>query len=95
MSPIEWIYGNAGTAVIATGTAPCDIDLTEEYGEMIDASKSKNGINIIGNDLGNSIKGGRGADTITGGTGNDTVSLGSGADVYIYNGVKLTRTKMN
>ena len=89
MSPIEWIYGNAGTAVIATGTAPCDIDLTEEYGEgviMIDASKSKNGINIIGNDLGNSIKGGRGADTITGGTGNDTVSLGSGADVYIYNG---------
>ncbi|MBQ7704049.1 MAG: calcium-binding protein, partial [Selenomonadaceae bacterium] len=95
--PYGWKYGkssktNTNTAIVtATLKTAEDIDLTENYGEgvkTVDGSKTTNGIEFIGNDLGNSIKGGKGADVIYGGAGNDTVSLGAGNDTYIYSGGK-------
>ena len=85
--PAGWKYNTNHTQLIATVTAPEDLDLTAYEGvTTVDASKASASVVIIGNDYNNSIKGGRGADEITGGTGNDTVSLGAGADVYIYTG---------
>ena len=88
--PEGWKYDSSKNLLQATiATAEKEIDLTEEYGENIikvDGSKISGGVEIIGNDNGNSIKGSKGADYITGGSGNDTVSLGGGADVYVYTG---------
>ena len=88
--PEGWKYDGAKNLLQATiASADNKIDLTEVYGEgieTVDASKITGGVQIVGNDLDTSIKGGKGADTIIGGAGNDTVSLGGGADVYIYNG---------
>ena len=65
-----------------------EIDLTtyEKVASKVDASKLSTPIKIIGNDNGNSIKGGGGADTLTGGAGNNTLTGGAGADVFIYGG---------
>ena len=87
--PSGWKFDSAKKLLQATTTSAENIDLTESYGddvEKVDGSKITGGVEIIGNDNGNSIKGGKGADIITGGTGNDTVSLGGGADIYIYTG---------
>ena len=53
---------------------------------VIDASQRKNAIHITGNDIDNSIKGGKGADILDGAAGNDTLTGGSGKDVFVYNG---------
>ena len=85
--PEGWKF--ASTLATASVTSADDLDLTEEYGEKIknvNGAKLTSGVEIIANDLNNSIKGGKGADTIIGGAGNDTVSLGGGNDVYIYSG---------
>ena len=86
--PKGWSYGNtAKTNLKATVTSADDLDLTQDYGDgvkTVNASMTSGGVEIIGNDLANSIKGGKGADTIFGGAGNDTVSLGGGKDIYIY-----------
>ena len=85
--PAGWKFTE--TLAAATLATADDIDLTEDYGEdiiRVNASKTTGGIEIIGNDLDNSIKGGKGADTIYGGDGNDTISLGGGNDVYVYSG---------
>ena len=86
--PYGWqLTNNILKATVAS--AENEIDLNEDYGaevEKVDASKISGGAYIYGNDLNNSIKGGKGADTIFGGAGNDTVSLGAGADTYIYSG---------
>ena len=85
--PDGWKF--TSTLATASVTSADDLDLTEAYGEdiiRVNASKTTNGIEIIGNDLDNSIKGGKGADTIHGGEGNDTISLGGGADIYVYSG---------
>ena len=88
--PEGWKYLSSFKTVInATLATAKNVDLTQEYGngvKNVNASITSNGVEIIGNDLNNSIKGGKGADTIYGGAGNDTVSLGGGADVYIYSG---------
>lgn len=88
--PNGWKYNTNKTQIIASVTAPDDLDLMDGgYGDgvtTIDGSKATAGVNIIGNDEGTSIKGGRGADCIVGGLGNDIVSLGGGADVYVYTG---------
>ena len=88
--PAGWQFDSAKKILKATvASAENEIDLTEDYGEEIikvDGSKITGGVEIYGNDLNNSIKGGKGADVIAGGSGNDTVSLGGGADVYIYTG---------
>lgn len=44
------------------------------------------GIEIVGNASGNSIKGGKGDDTLSGESGNDTIYGGSGGDI-IYGGI--------
>ena len=86
--PDGWKYANtAKTSITATLATADDLDLTEDYGEgviKVDGSKTTGGVVIIGNDLNNSIKGGKGDDVIYGGSGNDTVSLGAGNDTYIY-----------
>ena len=43
-------------------------------------------IYMIGNSLGNTLKGGKGADTIVAGSGNDYLTGSSGADLFIYSG---------
>ena len=93
--PEGWKYGttsktntNAGIVSATVKTAE-NIDLSESYGDgviSVNAATVIGGIEILGNDLDNSIKGGKGGDTISGGYGNDTVSLGAGADIYIYSG---------
>ena len=46
----------------------------------VNASSLVNAVNIIGNEVDNSIKGGKGNDTISGGAGEDTLIGGDGAD---------------
>ena len=85
--PAGWSLDSSKTSMKATLKTAADIDLTESYGvnvTKVDAASITGGVEIIGNGLSNSIKGGKGADTIYGGEGNDTVSLGGGADVYVY-----------
>ena len=64
------------------------IDLTESYGKNfveVDASNANEGLIIIGNELDNSLKGGKGDDTIYGG-GDDSLIGGTGKDLFIYKG---------
>ena len=93
--PAGWKYGtsvktnNDTTILTATIASADNLDLNEEYGDgvkKVDGSKISGGVEIIGNDSGNSIKCGKGDDVIKSGAGNDTVSLGSGNDTYIYSG---------
>ena len=87
--PDGWTIDSGKKQITAKSTSPENLDLTESYGDgvtTVDASKAKNGVEVIGNDDNNSIKGSKQDDTITGGTGNDTISLGAGADVYVYTG---------
>ena len=87
--PDGWKYNDAKKLLQATvAGAENYIDLTEEYGEgveKVDASKIS-GVEIYGNDLDNSIKGGKGNDILDGGAGNDTLTGGAGADTYVYSG---------
>ena len=86
--PAGWKFNSSIVTASVTSGAD-DLDLTEEYGEKIkkvDGSKISGGVEIIANDSGNSIKGGKGDDVIKSGAGNDTVSLGGGNDIYIYSG---------
>ena len=64
------------------------IDLNEclSTTTKVNASAVKKALLISGNDLNNSIKGGKGADIITGGAGNDTLTGGAGADTFVYGG---------
>ncbi|MBR1730031.1 MAG: hypothetical protein IJ728_10970 [Selenomonadaceae bacterium] len=57
------------------------IDLTS-YSSVtkVDATKTSNGIMIVGNQKANSISAGSGNDTISGNTGNDTILGGNGND---------------
>ena len=58
-----------------------------DYGEKlqtIDAAAVQLDIEIIGNKLRNSIKGGENNETLIGGKGNDTLTGGEGSDVFIY-----------
>ncbi len=50
----------------------------------VNAGAFKDSIIITGNDLDNSIKGGKGDDFIYGGAGNDTLTGGKGADIFVY-----------
>ncbi|MBO4780673.1 MAG: hypothetical protein J5497_08555, partial [Selenomonadaceae bacterium] len=50
----------------------------------INASAVTYGVEIIGNELANSIVGGKGNDTLEGDKGNDTLKGGNGADVFVY-----------
>ena len=88
--PAGWKLDTAKKVLTATvATADAYVDLTEGYGETVtkvDGSKTTGGFEIVGNDLGNSIKGGKGADTLLGGEGNDTLTGGNGNDLFIYNG---------
>ena len=93
--PDGWKYGtssktNTNAAIItATVKGAENIDLSESYGdgvETVDGSKTS-GIEIIGNDLDNSIKGGNGRNILDGGDGNDTlVGTGGVVDTFIYSG---------
>ena len=68
-----------------TGT---EIDLENYLSTVtkINASAMSKAVNIVGNDLGDSIKGGKGADTISGGFGKNTLTGGNGADIFVYSG---------
>ena len=84
-TPAGWKI--TSTLATASLTSAANLDLTQAYGEKIknvNGAKLTSGVVITGNDLNNSIKGGKGADLISGGAGNDTVSLGAGNDTYIY-----------
>ena len=90
-SPLETglSYNSARTILTAsnkfTGT---EINANDYLATVktIGASKVTTAIEIIGNDLNNSLVGGTAADTINGGEGNDTLTGGKGDDVFIYNG---------
>ena len=88
--PYGWKFTNDTRTILQATVAGADnLDLSEDYGAKVikvDGSKTSDGVEIIANDLGDSIKGGKGDDTIWGGLGNDTISLGGGDDVYVYTG---------
>ena len=77
-------------------TTPADtwiIDDTDESAltldediKIADASKRKKPVQITGNELDNSITGGKGNDTLDGATGNNTLTGGKGKDTFIYSG---------
>ncbi|MBR2733776.1 MAG: hypothetical protein IKD80_05955, partial [Selenomonadaceae bacterium] len=52
--------------------------------KTVDASSRKKALNLTGNALANSIKGGNGNDTLTGGKGNDSLWGNGGNDTFIY-----------
>ncbi len=54
--------------------------------QKVTASNFTSGVNLSGNALNNSIRGGSGDDTLFGGAGNDTLTGGSGADIFVYDG---------
>ena len=89
--PAGWKYDGAKNLLQATiASAENYIDLAEDYGkeiEKVDGSKIS-GVEIYGNDLDNSIKGGKGNDILAGGggAGNDTLTSGNGDDLFIYGG---------
>lgn len=56
--------------------------------EKVDASKRTKAINIVGNDLNNSISGGTKNDLLYGGAGNDTLWGGAGNDILYGNSGK-------
>lgn len=58
----------------------------------IDASTAKVKVNLIGNNLGNTLIGGSGNDSLTGGTGNDQLTGNDGSDTFIYSGGEDTIT---
>ena len=87
--PNGWKFDSTKNLLQAT-VAGADnyIDLSEDYGdgvEKVDGSKIS-GVEIYGNDLDNSIKGGKGNDILDGGACNDTLTGGAGADTYCYTG---------
>ena len=84
--PIDYgVTVSSSKMTLGTKFTDTTIDLSEYPSvKTVNAASLTAGIEIIGNSLNNSIKGGKGADTIYGGAGNDTVSLGAGADVYVY-----------
>lgn len=65
------------------------IDLAE-YTDVkkVDASKLTSGVEVIGNEKANSIKGGTGNDTLSGNSGNDTLIGGAGNDELYGDGGK-------
>ena len=86
--PDGWTSDSTGKKLTATISSADDLDLTEDYGagvKNVDASKTS-AVSVLGNDLDNSIKGGKGKDTLDGGEGNDTLTGGDGADVFIFSG---------
>ena len=52
--------------------------------QKVTANNVTSGVNLVGNGLNNSIRGGKGDDTLYGGAGNDTLTGGSGADIFVY-----------
>ena len=58
-----------------------------DYGaklKTISATAARNPIEIVGNDLNNVIKTGKGGSTLEGGLGKDKITCGKGADVILY-----------
>lgn len=60
--------------------------------KVADASKHIKPIQIIGNDLNNSIVSGKGNDTLNGTKGNNTLTGGKGKDIFVHNGGNDTIT---
>ncbi len=54
--------------------------------KTLNATKTVNPINIVGNENNNVIKAGSGGSTLDGGAGNDKLYGGDGADTFIYSG---------
>lgn len=52
--------------------------------KTVNAKASPVKVEIIGNELNNSLVGGKYADTLGGGKGNDTLTGGKGKDVFVY-----------
>ena len=77
-----YVFGN-GTATLKMRSGGIAENISE-LTKMVDASASKAAVDVTGNDKGNYLKGGSGADTLTGSSGNDTLTGGAGADVFIY-----------
>ena len=65
-----------------TATSPMTLDASTE---TADASERTIKIKITGNDLDNSIIGGKKNDTLNGAGGNDTLTGGKGRNTFIYN----------
>ena len=52
----------------------------------VNAAALSQAVNIVGTDLNNSLKGGKGADTLDGGAGKNTLTGGAGKDIFVYGG---------
>ena len=84
--PIDYgVTVKSSAMTLGTKFTDTTIDLSEYPSvKTVNAASLKSGVEIIGNDLNNSIKGGKGADTLIGGTGNDTLTGGNGTDIFVY-----------
>ena len=69
-----------GTTLTLTDAAASPVTVDSAI-KVIDASSRKNAIQITGNDLNNTIKGGTGSDTLIGSDGNDSLFGGKGNDI--------------
>ena len=77
-------YGNNAATMFANNNDTID---AKNYSMVsaVDGSKTKKSVNLIENDSGTLLKGGKAVDTLTSGTGNDTLTGNKGKDIFIYN----------
>ena len=74
-----------------TSILPATFDAEVTLGattKNLDASKRTAATKLTGNELNNSIVGGKSSDTLDGDDGNDTLTGGEGSDTFIYNNGK-------
>ena len=93
--PAGLVYNSAKKLLTANKTFTGAIINLFDYpnAKKVNAVAVKNSVEIIGNSLANSIKGGKYADILDGGTGNDTLiggkgddtlTGGAGKDIFVY-----------
>ena len=73
-------------ATLKASTASNTLDISNKsFVKAVDASKSQNAVNIIGDNENNVLKGSKANDTLTGGMGDNTLTGGKGNDIFICN----------
>ena len=75
----------ADSKILIIDSTDSDVTLSSEV-ETADATKRTKSIQITGNDLDNSIIGGKGSDTICGNSGKNTLTGGKGKNIFVHSG---------
>ena len=92
MNMPEGVGYNKNKTAITVGSAASNlapIDLSDRAYistvKEVNATAYGGALNVVGNDLANVLRAGKGGSTLDGGAGNDKLYGGAGADVFVYN----------